>query len=137
MAYWLLKSEPSDWSWADQAKAGAAAWSGVKNPQALKNLKAMTKGDLCFFYHTGNQRAIVGTVSVARAFYPDPRDKTGRFGMVDVKAERPLKAPVTLDTIKNEAAFKDFALVRQGRLSVVPVDAKRWISLCRMGGIAP
>jgi len=137
MAFWLLKSEPSDWSWADQVKAGITRWSGVKNSQALNNLKAMKKGERCFFYHTGEERAVVGTVRVVKAFYPDPADHGGRLGLIDVKAGEPMKTPMTLAAMKSEEALQGFALLRQGRLSVVPVPEPMWRHLCRMGGIKP
>jgi predicted RNA-binding protein with PUA-like domain len=137
MAHWLLKTEPSDWSWADQVKAGRAAWSGVRNPQALNNLKAMEKDEACFFYHTGNERAIVGIVRVAKPFYPDHSDATGKAGCIDVKAGGALKTPVTLAALKQDPALKGFALLRQGRHSVVPVPDPMWRHICRLGGIKP
>ena len=135
MAYWLFKSEPGAWSWDDQVKAGAAEWDGVRNHQANNNMKAMKKGDRAFFYHSVNEKSIVGVVEVAKEHYPDPTDKSGRFGMVDVKPVVPVKRPVTLAEIKAEPALADLALVRQSRLSVVPVAAAEWRLLCKMAGI--
>jgi predicted RNA-binding protein with PUA-like domain len=135
MAYWLFKSEPGAWSWDDQVKAGAAEWDGVRNHQANNNMKAMKKGDRAFFYHSVNEKSIVGVVEVAKEHYPDPTDKSGRFGMVDVKPVVPVARPVTLAEIKAEPALADLALVRQSRLSVVPVAAAEWRLLCKMAGI--
>ena len=137
MAFWLLKSEPSEWSWADQVKAGVSPWSGVRNPQALNNLRAMKKGERCFFYHTGNARAVAGTVTVAKEFYSEPADPTGKLGMIDAGAGVAMKTPVTLKAMKDEQALRGFALLRQGRLSVVPVPQPMWRHICRMGGITP
>ena len=137
MAYWLLKSEPGTWSWEDQVKAGSTFWDGVRNAQASNNLKAMRKGDRAFFYHSGEERRIVGIVEVVKEFYPDPNDESGRFGMVDVKAVAPLKMPVTLEQIKADPALGHLALVRQSRLSVVPVDEAAWKHICTMGGVKP
>jgi predicted RNA-binding protein with PUA-like domain len=135
MAYWLFKSEPGAWSWDDQVKAGAAEWDGVRNHQANNNMKAMKKGDRAFFYHSVNEKSIVGVVEVAKEHYPDPTDKSGRFGMVDVKPVVPVTRPVTLAEIKAEPALANLALVRQSRLSVVPVAAAEWRLLCKMAGI--
>ncbi len=135
MAYWLFKSEPGAWSWDHQVKAGVAEWDGVRNHQANNNMKAMKKGDKGFFYHSVNEKCIVGVVEVAKEHYPDPTDKSGRFGMVDVKALVAAKHPVSLAEIKAEPALADLALVRQSRLSVVPVAAAQWKVLCRMAGI--
>ena len=119
MAYWLFKSEPGAWSWDDQVKAGAAEWDGVRNHQANNNMKAMKKGDRAFFYHSVNEKSIVGVVEVAKEHYPDPTDKSGRFGMVDVKALVPARHPVSLAEIKQAPALADLPLIRQSRLSVV------------------
>ena len=137
MAYWLFKSEPGAWSWDDQVKAGTAEWDGVRNHQACNNMKAMKVGDKAFFYHSVNQKSIVGVVAVAKEYYPDPTDESGRFGMVDVTALHPVVSPVTLAAIKAEPALGELALVRQSRLSVVPVTAAQWKMLCRMAGIDP
>jgi predicted RNA-binding protein with PUA-like domain len=136
MAHWLVKSEPSTWSWQDQVKAGSTNWDGVRNPQATNFLKGMRRGDRVFFYHSGDERQIVGVVEVVREFYPDPKDKSGRFGMVDVKTVAPFAQPVTLAAIKAEPKLKNLALVRQSRLSVMPVDEASWKLIARMGGLA-
>lgn len=133
MAYWLVKSEPSVYSFTQMQKDQRTAWEGVRNYQARNNMQAMKKGDRCLFYHTGGEQQIVGIIEVTREFYPDPADTTGKFGLVDVKAVKKLAAPVPLKAIKAEAALEDFALVRQGRLSVAPVDARQWALLLRMG----
>lgn len=133
MAYWLMKSEPGAWSWNDQVKAGTAEWDGVRNYQASNNMKAMRIGDRAFFYHSVNEKQVVGIVEVAREYYPDPTDASGRFGMVDVKALRPFNKPVTLAGIKAEPRLKDLALIRQSRLSVLPVDPDSWALICAMG----
>ncbi len=137
MAYWLFKSEPGAWSWDDQVKAGTAEWDGVRNHQACNNMKAMKNGDRAFFYHSVNEKQIVGVVEVAKEYYPDHTDESGRFGMVDVKALHPVKTPVTLADIKAEPELSELALVRQSRLSVVPVGLPQWKILCRMAGIKP
>ena len=137
MAYWLFKSEPGAWSWDDQVAAGTAEWDGIRNYQADNNMKAMKLGDRAFFYHSVDEKRIVGVVEIVREHYPDPSDAKGRFGMVDVKAVTPVKSPVTLADIKAEPALAEFALVRQSRLSVVPVAAAEWKLLCKMAGIAP
>ena len=137
MKRWLLKSEPGTWSWEDQVKAGSTFWDGVRNPQASNNLKTMRKGDRAFFYHSGEERRIVGIVEVVKEYYPDPKEESGRFGMVDVKAVAPLKAPVTLEQIKADPALGHLALVRQSRLSVVPVDEAAWKRIATMGGVKP
>lgn len=137
MHYWLLKTEPETWSWDDQVKKGVEPWNGVRNHQANNNLKAMQAGDRCFFYHSGAERRIVGIVEVARTWYPDPGDSTGKFGMVDVRTVAPLGTPVTLAAIKAEPAMRDFLLVRHTRLSVMPVEAAIWRRICTMGGVKP
>lgn len=138
MAYWLFKSEPGAWSWDDQMAAGEAGaeWDGVRNHQAANNMKAMRTGDLGFFYHSVDEKRIVGIVEVTAEYYPDPTDKSGRFGMVDVKAVRPLPRPVTLAEIKADERLAGFALVRQSRLSVVPVSEAQWGVLLSMAGDA-
>ena len=133
MAYWLMKSEPGTWSWDDQVRDGVAEWDGVRNHQASNNLKAMVPGDLAFFYHSVNEKRIVGIVEVVKTYYPDPSDPSGRFGMVDVKAVRPMARPVTLAEIKAEPRLADLALVRQSRLSVMPIEDEHWRLLCAMG----
>jgi len=137
VAYWLIKSEPGTWSWEDQKRDGTTFWDGVRNYQASNNMKAMKKGDECFFYHSVNEKRIVGFVTVVKEYYPDHTDKSGRFGMVDVKYERDFKKPVTLAQIKGDERLHDLALVRQSRLSVCPVDDASWKIICGMGGIKP
>ena len=132
MAYWLFKSEPGAWSWEDQVKSGVDDWDGVRNHQACNNMKAMKKGDKGFFYHSVNERSIVGVVEVAKEFHPDPSDESGKFGMVSVKALYPVGKPVSLKEIKEDGRFGDLALIRQSRLSVVPVSAQHWKMLCKM-----
>jgi predicted RNA-binding protein with PUA-like domain len=135
MAYWLVKSEPASYSWDQMVKDGRTFWSGVRNFQASNNLKAMKTGDRVFFYHSGEERAVVGIVEVAKEYYPDHTDKTGKFGMVDMKAVMPLKTPVTLAQVKAEPRLAELPLIRLSRLSVQPVDAKSWQLICKMGGI--
>lgn len=135
MAYWLIKTEPSTWSWADQTSKQVTSWDGVRNYQASNNLKAMKKGDLCFFYHSVKERQIVGIVEVSQEYYPDPTDPAGRFGMVDVTYNRPLTIPVSLDLIKADPRLSHLALVKQSRLSVMPIDATAWEIICTLGGI--
>lgn len=137
MRHWLLKSEPSAYSWDALVKDGRTQWNGVRNHQAANNLKAMKRGDRAFFYHSGEGPAIVGMVEIVKEAYPDPSDKEGRFVMVDVAPLAPLKSPVTLAAIKAEKTLADFALVRQSRLSVVPVADEEWRLLCKMGGVKP
>jgi predicted RNA-binding protein with PUA-like domain len=133
MNHWLVKSEPSAYSWEKLVSDKRTNWNGVRNFQASNNLKAMKKGDRVFFYHSNEGLAIVGIAEVAREFYPDPADKMGRFGMVDLSPVMPLKKPVSLAEIKAEPRLADFALVRQGRLSVVPVSAAEWKLISAMG----
>jgi predicted RNA-binding protein with PUA-like domain len=137
MAYWLVKSEPGAWSWDDQVRDGTTHWHGVRNYQAANNLKAMRLGDRAFFYHSVAERRIVGIVEVVRLYYPDPSDAKGIFGMVDVKAVKPLATPVGLDQIKADPLLNHLALVKQSRLSVMPIDAAAWRRICQMGGIDP
>ena len=132
MKYWLLKSEPDAWSWDNQVKEGASMWDGVRNYQARNNLKEMKKNDLCFFYHSVTERSIVGIVKVVKEYYPDPTDKTGRFVVVDVKATKKLKNPVSLDQIKENNKLKDIALVKQSRLSVMPLKKTEWDIIVKM-----
>ena len=132
MKYWLLKSEPEAWSWDNQVKEGASMWDGVRNYQARNNLKEMKKNDLCFFYHSVTERSIVGIVKVVKEYYPDPTDKTGRFVVVDVKATRKLKNPVSLDQIKENTKLQDIALVKQSRLSVMPLKKTEWDIIIKM-----
>jgi predicted RNA-binding protein with PUA-like domain len=132
MAHWLLKSEPSAYSWDQLVRDKQTSWTGVRNAQASLNLRAMKPGDRCFFYHSGEGKEIVGIAEVTRSAYPDPTDKTGKAVTVDIKAVQPVKRPVTLAAIKADAAFKEFKLVRQSRLSVVPVSDEHWKLLTKM-----
>lgn len=133
MAYWLLKSEPDAWSWDDQVKAKTTNWDGVRNYQASNNMKAMKLGELAFFYHSGKEKQIVGIVEITKTHHPDPTDATGRFCMVEVKTVRALSKAVSLQTIKSHAGLQNLALVRQSRLSVMPIDQKSWEILCELG----
>ena len=128
MNYWLIKSEPSAWSWQNQLDRGdqGEGWDGVRNYQASNNMKAMAIGDLAFFYHSVNEKQIVGIVEVCTLYHPDPTDASGRFGMVTVKAVKSLHVQVTLIDIKADKRLQDMALVRQSRLSVTPVTAEHW-----------
>ena len=132
MKYWLLKSEPDTWSWDNQVKEGASMWDGVRNYQARNNMKEMKKNDLCFFYHSVTERSIVGIVKIVKEYYEDPTDKTGRFVVVDVKATRKLKNPVSLDQIKENSKLQDIALVKQSRLSVMPLKKTEWDIIIKM-----
>ncbi|WP_428390087.1 EVE domain-containing protein [Mucisphaera sp.] len=136
MAYWLIKTEPSTWSWNDQtsAKGKRTHWDGVRNHVAKQHLQAMKKADRCFFYHSVNEKQIVGVVEVVKQAYPDPSDEKGQFVMVDVKAIAPLPTPVTLADIKAEPKLKDMVLVNNSRLSVQPVTAAEWKHICKMAG---
>ncbi len=133
MAYWLMKSEPGAWSWEDQVNDGVAEWDGVRNYQAANNLKAMRTGDQAFFYHSVKEKQVVGIVEVVKEYYPDPTDPSGRFGMVDVKAVRPFARPVSLAEIKAEPRLQELALIRQSRLSVLPIAEEEWRLICTMG----
>ena len=135
MKYWLLKSEPNTWSWDDQIKEKIAMWDGVRNYQARSNLMSMRINDLCFFYHSVNEKKIVGIVSVTKEHYTDPTDKTKKFVAVDVKTKKTLKNPVTLKQIKKEKKLSHLALVKQSRLSVMPIDKISWDLICKLGGI--
>lgn len=137
MAHWLFKSEPSSWSWDDQVAAGAAGtpWTGVRNHMAKNNLQAMKRGEQGFFYHSNEGKAVVGIVEVIGEYYPDPTDASGRFGVVDLKAVRPLPTPVTLERIKAEAGLSEMILVKNSRLSVQPVTAAEWAAVRRLGGL--
>ena len=137
MAHWLVKSEPGAWSWDDQVKKGVEPWNGVRNHQAANNMKAMKVGDAAFFYHSVNEKRIVGIVEVAKPYHPDPTDPTVRFGMVDFRAVRPLARPVTLEAVKAEPRLSHLALIRQSRLSVMPIDEASWRLICAMGGVEP
>lgn len=137
MAHWLFKSEPEVWSWDDQARKGTEHWDGIRNHTAKQNMMAMKRGDRAFLYHSGDARAVVGIVEVVREAYPDPGDPTGTFVMVDIKAVKPVKKPVTLSDIKADPRLKDMKLVRQGRLSVSPVSDAEWKIICKAAGVEP
>ena len=135
MAYWLLKSEPAKYSWEQMVKDGRTHWDGVRNFQAANNLKAMRQGDRAFFYHSNEGKEIVGIAEVIKEAYPDPTDKTGKFVCVDIKADKPLKMPVTMAAIKADKKLASMALVKYSRLSVQPVTAEEWKMVCKMGGL--
>ena len=136
-SYWLIKTEPEEWSWEQQVKSGAngAEWGGVRNFQASKNLKKMKIYDKCFFYHTGKQKKIVGIVEIIKEHFLDKNDKTNKFVSVIVRALYPLKREVSLHEIKKNKVFRDFSLVKQSRLSVMKVDLKYWKKICKMGKV--
>ena len=137
MAYWLLKTEPEEFSWDDQVKRGKKGepWSGVRNFTARKHLKEMKKGDNFFFYHTGDEKQVVGIGKVIREAYPDPTaEKDEPWVAVTTGADKPLPKPVTLAAIKADSRFKDMPLVKYGRLSVQPVTDAQWKAICKMGG---
>jgi predicted RNA-binding protein with PUA-like domain len=136
MAYWLMKSEPYEYSWSQLLADGLNRWDGVRNYQARNNLRAMQLGDRAFFYHSNEGREIVGVMEIVKTAYPDPSDETGRFDMVDVKPVMSVVTPVTLATIKADPRLVDFALLRQSRLSVAPVRESEWAMLCAMAGIS-
>ena len=133
MNYWIIKSEPNNWSWNDQKKSKITMWEGVRNYQARNNLIAMKKNDFCFFYHSVNEKRIVGIVSITKEHYPDPTDKTGKFVVVNVKTVKSLPKPVSLKEIKDEAKLSHIGLVKQSRLSVIPIDFPSWKLICKMG----
>ena len=134
MNYWLFKSEPSSWSWQDQLKRGekGEGWDGVRNYQASNNMKKMKIGDKGFFYHSVTEKKIVGIVEVIKEYTPDPTDKTKRFGMVTVKALKTLDRAVSLKEIKENKKLADFIMLKQNRLSVLPVSLKEWDIICKM-----
>jgi predicted RNA-binding protein with PUA-like domain len=138
MAYWLLKSEPHTWSWDQQKKEGrkGTEWDGVRNFQARNNMRAMRRGDLAFFYHSGEEKSVVGIVKVVAEAHPDSTDGTGQWECVDVAAVSGFARPVTLAAIKAEPSLKSMVLVRVSRLSVQPVTAAEWKKICAMGGVA-
>ena len=137
MNHWLFKTEPETFSWDMQKKRGAKGepWSGVRNFAAAKHMKAMKKGDLGFFYHTGDEKQIVGIVEVIAEYKPDPTDETGKFGLVDVKAVKDVPKPVTLAEVKADAKLKGMVLAREPRLSVQPVTEVEWKHICKLGGV--
>ena len=132
MAHWLLKSEPHKYSWDMMVRDGRTHWDGVRNHQAAFNLKAMKVGDTAFFYHSNEGKEIVGIVKIVKTAYPDPGDPTGRFVMVDVAPIKPVKTFVTLAQMKAEPRLADLALIRQSRLSVVPVRDEHWDIILKM-----
>jgi predicted RNA-binding protein with PUA-like domain len=130
---WLVKEEPEHYSFAQFVADGKTVWSGVKNPVAQRNLRSMTKGDRVFFYHTGKEKAVVGTATVASAAYPDPKDKSGKLVVVELTAGKSLKRPVTLKEIKADKRFASMPLVRIARLSVQPVTDAEWDAIEELG----
>ena len=132
MNYWLIKSEPNTWSWENQEKVKKTEWDGVRNFQARNNLIKMKKGDLCLFYHSGKEREIVGIVKVIKESYPDPSDKSKKFVMVDVEKYKKLKKNINLSEIKQNIELQNLALVKQSRLSVMPIDKKSWSIIMNM-----
>ena len=137
MKYWLLKSEPDVWSIEQQKKAGlkGAAWDGVRNYQAAKNLKNMKKGDQCFFYHSNIGKEIVGIVEVIKEYFPDETDQSGRFVAVTVRFLKKIQKPITLEEIKKNKELSHLYLIKQSRLSVMPIDSKSWKILNKMGKV--
>ena len=138
MAHWLVKSEPDAFSWQQQVENKVEPWTGVRNHMAKNNLKAMRRGDLAFFYHSNIGKEVVGIVQVVREAYPDPTVEPGEKGdwvCVDMKAVKPLKTPVTLAQLKADPAFADLALIRQSRLSVMPITDEYWAAICALGGV--
>ena len=135
MAHWLLKSEPSSYSWERLVADRRTHWDGVRNPQALNNLRAMQSGDRAFFYHSGEGKDIVGVVEVVRTFYPDPNDKSGKLGMVDIAPVMPVGNPVSLAAMKANPELAGLSLIRQSRLSVCPIGEREWAAICGMAGI--
>ena len=137
MQYWLLKTEPEEWSWKQQKKSGngGVEWEGVRNFQAAKNLRNMKIGDKCFFYHTGKEKSIIGIVEVTKEAFLDKSDESGKFVSIKVRALYPLKREVTLQEIRKNRHFKGLSLLKQNRLSVMGVDLKYWKKICKMGKV--
>lgn len=135
MNYWLMKSEPSTYSFEQLVKDKRTSWNGVRNFQASSNLKAMKIGDRALFHHSGEGPAVVGIAEICKLYYPDPTDESGRFGMVDVKPVAAFKTLVALVDIKKEPKLKDMVLVKNSRLSVQPVTPEQWKIVCAMGGV--
>ncbi len=138
MPHWLVKSEPDAFSWQQQVENKVEPWTGVRNHMAKNNLKAMRRGDLAFFYHSNIGKEVVGIVQVVREAYPDPTVEEGEKGdwvCVDMKAVKPLKTPVTLAQLKADPAFAELALIRQSRLSVMPITDEHWAAICALGGV--
>jgi predicted RNA-binding protein with PUA-like domain len=137
MAHWLLKSEPSSYSWERLVADGRTHWDGVRNPQALNNLRAMKLGDRAFFYHSSEGKEIVGVAEVVRTFYPDPADKSGKLGMIDIKPVMPAAVPVGLKAMRANPELSSLSLLKQSRLSVCPLTEKEWSVLCEMTRVSP
>ena len=137
MAYWLVKSEPSTWSWDQQVAKGkkGEAWTGVRNHTAKLNMMKMKKGDRAFYYHSNEGKEIVGIVEIVKEHYPDPTDATGKFVCVDIAADAPLKKPVTLEAIKTDKKLAEMDLVKYSRLSVQSVTPDEWKLICKLGGV--
>jgi len=133
MQYWLIKSEPSAWSWNDQVKKKVTSWDGVRNYQARNNLRQMNIDDLCFFYHSVVGKEIMGIVRVCSAYKPDPTDETGNFGLVDVEYVEALQKPVSLEQIKQTKELQDLPLIKQSRLSVMPITPQQWECVLKLG----
>lgn len=132
--HWLFKEEPTNYSYDAFAKDGSTVWSGVRNPVAQRNLRSVKKGDSVFYYHTGDERAVIGIAKATCDAYPDPKDTAGKAYVVDIAPVKKLARPVTLKEIKADASFKDFALVRISRLSVMPVSEKEWARIEKLSG---
>ena len=137
MQYRLLKTEPEEWSWKDQIKCNkkGSVWDGVRNFQARNNLKKMKVDDLCFFYHTGKEKRIIGLVKVIKDYFPDKNDKTGNFGSIMVRSYKKLKLPVLLKDMKKHRLLAHLSLIKQSRLSVISIDSKSWKIICKMGKV--
>ncbi len=137
MKYWLLKTEPNEWSWKNQIERGAngSEWDGVRNYEARNNLKKMKLKDQFFFYHTGDEKKIVGIAKVIKEFFPDKNDITGKFGSIMVQSHKSFKVSVSLNDIKNHSLLRHLVLLKQSRLSVMPIDSKSWKIICKMGKI--
>ena len=137
MGYWLLKTEPEEWSWENQVSCDkkGSVWDGVRNFQARNNLKAMKRGDRCFFYHTGKEKKIVGIVKVIKEYFDDKSDSTGNFGSIMVRSYKKFELPVALKDIKKHGLLMHLSLVKQSRLSVINIDSKSWKIICKMGKV--
>ena len=137
MKYWLLKTEPDEWSWKDQVKKNkkGAVWDGVRNFQARNNLQKMKLGDQFFFYHTGSEKKIVGIGKIIKEFFLDSRDSSGKFGSIMVRSYKSFRVHVSLNDIRNNSLLGHLALLKQSRLSVMPIDLKSWKIICKMGKI--
>mgnify|MGYP001168142231 FL=1 len=137
MGYWLLKTEPEEWSWENQVSCDkkGSVWDGVRNFQARNNLKAMKRGDRCFFYHTGKEKKIVGVVEVTKEYFNEKNDRTGKFVSIMVRSLKKFKLPVYLNDIKKHRFLRHLPLVKQSRLSVMGIDSKSWKIICKMGKI--